>query len=116
MPDRFLTASPRRSIPGYFVLHRGEDMTLHFRMAPPMDITGWTISLKTVPALGGAVQFTKSAAIVDGPRGKFRFTIANADTSSLTVGRYSYDVRRTDSGNKTTLADGVLDLRQEVTA
>jgi hypothetical protein len=116
MPDRFLSASPRRPVPGYFAMHRGEDVTLHFQMAPPADVTGWTISLKAVPALGGSVQFTKSATIVDGPRGKFKFTLASADTSSLTVGRYSYDVRRTDSGSKATLADGVLDLRQEVVA
>jgi hypothetical protein len=116
MPDRYLSASSRRSIAGYLLMHRGEDVTLYFQMVPPLDITGWTISLKTVPALGGSVQFTKSATIVDGPRGKFKVTIANADTSALTVGRYSYDVRRTDSGNKATLADGVLDLRQEVTA
>jgi hypothetical protein len=116
MPDRFLDASPRRACSGYFAMHRGEDVTLHFQLTPPADVTGWTLSLKAVPALGGTVQFTKSATIIDGPRGRFQFTLASADTASLAVGRYSYDVRRTDSGSKATLADGVLDLRQEVTA
>lgn len=116
MPERSLDASARRACSAYFVLHRGEDLTLYFQLTPPADITGWTLSLKAMPALGGSVQFTKSATITDGPRGRFTFTLAAADTASLAVGRYSFDVRRTDSGNKATLADGVLDLRQEVTA
>jgi hypothetical protein len=85
-------------------------------MTPIVDVTGWTISFKVAASLGGTVQFTKSATIVDGPRGRFRVTIASADTSGLAVGRYVWDARRTDSGNKATLADGFLDLRQEVTA
>jgi hypothetical protein len=95
---------------------RGEDIVLDFEMTPALDITGWTISFKLADQLGGTVQFTKSAAIVDGPRGKFRITIASADTASLSAGRYVWDARRTDSGNKATLADGHLDLRREVTA
>jgi hypothetical protein len=66
--------------------------------------------------LGGTVQFTKAATIDDAGRGTFHFGVASADTASLAVGRYVWDVRRTDSGNKTTVADGNLDLAQEVTA
>ena len=94
---------------------RGEDITLDFTMTPPMDITGWTLSLEVANTLGGTIQFIKSATIVDGPRGRFRVTIASADTSSLAVGRYVWDCRRTDAGNKATVADGSIDLRQEVT-
>ena len=95
---------------------RGEDVTLDFQMTPGQDITGWTISFKLADTLGGTVQFTKSATIVDGPRGQFRVTVASADTASLGAGRYMWDCRRTDSGSKATLADGFLDLRREVTA
>jgi hypothetical protein len=104
------------SITSNLSFFRGEDITLDFQMTPPVDVTGWTISFKVATTLGGTVQFAKSASIIDGPRGKFRVSIASADTSGLTVGRYVWDCRRTDSGNKATLADGYLDLRQEVTA
>jgi hypothetical protein len=41
--------------------------------------------------------------------------IPSSATSSVPPGRYVWDCRRTDSGSRTTLADGYLDLRQEVT-
>jgi hypothetical protein len=104
------------SITSHLSFFRGEDITLDFQMTPPADITGWAITLKAADAIGGTVQFTKTATILDGPRGRFRVTIANADTAALAVGRYVWDARRTDSGFKSTLADGTLDLRQEVTA
>jgi hypothetical protein len=104
------------SITSHLSFFRGEDITLDFQMTPPSDITGWAITLKVADALGGSVLVTKSASIVDGPRGRFRVTLASADTATLAVGRYVWDARRTDSGNRATLADGTLDLRQEVTA
>jgi hypothetical protein len=104
------------SIGNNLTFFRGEDVTLDFEMTPPADVTGWAITLKLADKLGGTVQLTKTASIVDGPRGKFRVTVASADTASLPVGRYVWDARRTDAGNKSTLADGNLDLRQEVTA
>lgn len=111
-----LEASSIMSITSNLSWFRGEDVTLDFQMTPPVDVTGWTISLKVANTLGGTVQFTKSASITDGPRGRFRVTIASADTSSLAVGRYVWDCRRTDTGSKATLADGFIDLRQEITA
>jgi hypothetical protein len=109
-------ASVQMSISSYLTFFRGEDVQLNFQLQPPQDITGWTLSMKLATQLGGTVQFTKSATIVDAGRGLFQFTIASADTSGLAVGRYVWDVRREDSGSKSTLADGYLDLRQEVTA
>jgi hypothetical protein len=104
------------SVSTALTMFRGEDIVLAFEMSPPADITGWTITLKVAASLGGAVQFTRSATITDGPRGRFTVAIASADTSALSVGRYVWDARRTDAGSKTTVADGTLDLRQEVTA
>lgn len=95
---------------------RGEDVVVDFQVSPMEDVTAWTVSFKVADTLGGTVQFTKSASIVDGPRGKFRVTIASADTASLSAGRYTWDCRRTDSGARATLAHGELDLRREVTA
>lgn len=111
-----LYARDAMSVTSHLSFFRGEDITLDFQMIPPVDITGWTLSFKVADSLGGTVQFTKTPTIVDGPRGIFRVTIASADTSSITVGRWVWDCRRTDSGSKATLADGTLELRQEVTA
>jgi hypothetical protein len=113
---KYLFASDRRSVCDLVALHRGEDVDLEFQLAPPSDCTGWTIALKIAPTLGGTVSTTKSGTVVDGPRGRFRVSLASADTASLPVGRHVWDVRRTDSGSKDTLAEGTLDLRQEVVA
>ena len=104
------------SISSKIEFFRGEDILLKFSMTPVEDITGWTLSFKVADTIGGTVQFTKTPTITDGPRGEFQVAIASADTSALTVGRYVWDVRRTDSGSKTTLADGWIDLRREVVA
>jgi hypothetical protein len=116
MPSRNLVAGDRRSIAQQLAFHRGEDLTLDFQLVPAADVSAWTVTLKVADKLGGTVQFTKSATITDGPRGKFRVVVASADTAALAIGRYIWDCRRTDSGNKTTLADGHIDLKQEVTA
>jgi hypothetical protein len=106
------------SITSNLTWFRGEDITLDLQMVPPLtDITGWNIQFTLKDTLGGTTQpsFPLTASIVDGPRGKFRVSIPSGLTASLAVGRYVWDCRRTDTGKKTTLADGYLDLRQEIT-
>jgi hypothetical protein len=113
----FIRGASIMSVTSSLSFFRGEDVTVDFQMTPPADITGWTISFTLKDTLGGTTQsgFPLSATIVNGPTGRFRVAIASALTTGLAVGRYVWDTRRTDSGNKTTLADGYLDLRQEVT-
>lgn len=96
---------------------RGEDVTIDFTMAPVVDVSGWTVVFTLKDQLGGSTQsgFPITATIVDGPRGKFRLAVPSSATSSIPVGRYVWDCRRTDSGNRTTVADGYLDLKQECT-
>ncbi len=103
------------SISSNLVFFRGEDIVLNLQMTPAVDITGWTIVFKAALGLAGSIAITISASITDGPRGRFQVVIPSASTASLTVGRYVWDCRREDSGNKSTLADGYLDLKQEVT-
>src|SRR4051794_32454096 len=76
-----LTASGAMSITSNLSFFRGEDVPLDSQMPPPVDVTTWSITLKCADTLDGTVQFTKTASIVDGPRGKFRVSIASADTS-----------------------------------
>jgi hypothetical protein len=111
-----LEARAKMSVTSQLTFFRGEDIALDFTQTPTEDVTGWTIAFTVKDVLGGTTQFSKTATIVDGPRGRWRIGIASADTSGLAVGRYVWDARRTDSGNKATLADGFLDLRQECTA
>jgi hypothetical protein len=110
-------ASSIMSVTSSLSFFRGEDVTVDFQMTPPADVTGWAISFTLKDTLGGTTQngFPLIATLVDGPRGRFRVAIASALTAGLAAGRYVWDCRRTDGGNKTTLADGYLDLRQEVT-
>jgi hypothetical protein len=100
----------------HLVFYRGEDVVLSFQLSPQEDITGWTIGFKVADSLGGTIQFTKSATITDGPRARFRVAISSSDTASLAVGRYTWDARRTDSGEKVTLAAGSIDLLREIVA
>jgi hypothetical protein len=104
------------SITSNLVFFRGEDITLNFTMRPPTDITGWNLTFTVRDKLGGTSQFTKTPTLTSATQGQFQVTIANADTASLAVGRYVWDVRREDSGAKATLADGYLTLKQEITA
>jgi hypothetical protein len=106
---------PRASQSHRIAFHRGQDVALDFQLSPPEDGTGWNLTLKLAATLGGSIEVTKTASVTDGPRGYFRVTLAAADTASLAVGRHVWDVRRSDSGHKTTLADGLIDLLQEVT-
>lgn len=108
-------ASDRMSISSTLTFFRGEDLTLDFQLTPPADVTGWAITFQLADQLGGTVQVTKTATVTDGPRGRFRVSLASADTATLAPGRHVWDVRRTDNGSRATLADGFLDLRQEVT-
>jgi hypothetical protein len=103
------------SISSNLVFYAGEDIVLNFQMTPVQDITGWTITWKAALGLGGTIEISESASIIDGPRGRFQVTIASAATASLAVGRYVWDARREDSGNVATLADGYMDLKQPVT-
>ncbi|MGL4553464.1 MAG: hypothetical protein ACRC33_20040, partial [Gemmataceae bacterium] len=93
-----LTASALASQPRRLALHRGQDAALDFQLSPPDDCTGWAVTLKLAAALAGAVEVTKTATVTDGPRGRFRVTLAAADTAALAVGRHVWDARRTDSG------------------
>jgi hypothetical protein len=60
------------------------------------------------------VSTTISGTLVDTGRGQFRVAVADTDTASLAVARHVWDAKSTDAENETTLAQGSLDLRQEV--
>jgi hypothetical protein len=112
---RRLVATPSQPAVHRLMLVRGQDLRLDFALAPPEDITGWTISLQIAPTLGGTVSTTLTASLTDAARGLFSVTIEDGDTVSLALGRHVWDCKRTNAGNEEVLAQGTLDLLQEVT-
>ncbi len=101
-------------------LIRAQDLTIKGKMSPVRDITGWSITFQVRDSLGGTSRISKTVGsgviISDGPRGELDITLAKADTSSLTVQSYVWDIKRTDTGNNVVLARGQLILEHEVTS
>lgn len=103
-----------------FEMHRGQDFSLRVVMSPATDITGWTLqfTLKNT-ATDASALFTKTTTagtitISDATNGIFAVTILSANTSGLTSGPYVYDVQRTDSGSRTPIVYGMLNLLPSV--
>ena len=112
----YLNACPYNAFTSHFSMTRGEDVTLNVNMTPPVDITGWTLTFTIMTTLAGSNVYTATPTIIDGPRGNMTVAINHANTNTATVGRYVWDIRREDSGAWTSIADGTLDLRQEVSS
>jgi hypothetical protein len=91
----------------------GEDNVIHFTVFQSdrtsiQDVTGYTFSLKILKS--DAVVISNTPAIVVAANGTVDATLASADTSSLKPGIYEYYFRRTNSGSRTILAHGTLEL------
>jgi hypothetical protein len=75
----------------------------------PMDITGGTLTLKILNALGTSVEFTIIGDIIvpiDG-EGEFAFE----STEFTTVGKYKYEIEFISQFNiKYTIANGTFDI------
>lgn len=100
-------------------LIRAQDLTLVGRFAEPRDLTGWTITFQVRDSLGGTSRIVKTVGagitVRDAGRGVIEIALAKADTQSLAVQSYVFDIKRTNAGANVVLAYGQLILRQEVT-
>jgi hypothetical protein len=98
---------------------RSQDLVLVGRFAQPRDITGWAITFQVRDSLGGTSRITKTVGggitITDAGRGVIEIALARADTQSLAIQSYVFDIKRTTAGANVVLAHGQLILRQEVT-
>lgn len=92
----------------------GEAYAPTFTMAPVEDITGWAIVFTLRKIIGDPVLLSIAAVIVTATAGKFRVTITAAQTDSLALGDYAYDVQRTDTGNETVLSIGTFTVLPDV--
>ena len=99
---------------------RAQDLTIRATMNQPRDVTGWSVSFTMRDSLGGTAHITKTVGsgitIADAGKGVLDIALAKADTSSLAIQSYVWDVKRTDTGSNVVLARGQLILEQEVTA
>lgn len=97
---------------------RSQDLTLVYSMAPPQDVTGWSIRFQMRGSLGGTIRITKTVGggitISDAGRGVVQVALAKADTQSLTAQDYVWELRRYDAGNEISLARGQMVLEQEI--
>lgn len=85
---------------------RGEDIELEFTMTPPVDITGWVISLTVAKAFNTSNKtFQVTAIITSGPNGQYHFLLPSA-TTNIQPDKYVYDVFRVSPGNRRILALG----------
>lgn len=94
-----------------------EDGLLTVQLVNPTPIGGWSIRADFTKRLGGTARVSKYVAsgypngasgitIVDSGTGVFRIRLDSADTSGLGYSNYAFDVRRTDSGFVTDIAQG----------
>jgi hypothetical protein len=104
------------SIQSNIVFFQGEDLVLQWALTPPQDITGWTMTGTVKDKLGGTTQFTFTLSITDAGRGLFQASWSRSNTSGLSPGDYVWDVRRTDNGSNTVLANGQAHVKQPVTS
>jgi hypothetical protein len=98
---------------------RSQDLAITAKFAQPRSISGWSITFQVRDSLGGTSRITKTVGsgitLKDSGRGVIEIALDKADTSSLAIQSYVWDIKRTDLGANVVLAMGQLILRQEVT-
>jgi hypothetical protein len=99
-------------------VYRGQDVLQPCKLtSTTQDISSWTIvftasqliDFRFPPSSGvpTVVIFTSTASITSGPTQQFQFTFSAAQLT-IPATDYSFDIRRTDSGNNTVLGTGTL--------
>jgi hypothetical protein len=102
-----------------FTLIRGQDVILEVKMTPPKSISGYSITFQVKDSIGGTSRITKTVGsgitVTNTGKGVIQISLAAANTSSLSIQSYVWDIRRTDSGYNRELAGGELNLVKGVT-
>lgn len=92
----------------FYTVYRGQDLTIEFTGTVAEDITGWTLlfSVSTMP--GTSPVFSEACVITDAAAGEFQVQLSAANTESINIGRYYWDIWRTDNGSADPIASGNL--------
>lgn len=100
-----------------FYVLKGETVTFRFTASPAVNITGWTLAMyvsRDAEARGGTSGtplVTAAGSIVTVGSGIFDVPLTSDQTkTTLGTGRWRYDVWRTDTGNETPLAGGIIQI------
>lgn len=102
-------------------LARYQDGTLTVDLTPPTNITNWALRFEMMNHFGGVSGIvTKSAAsgfnnvsginVTNATGGIFNVNFQSTDTSGLEYGAYAYTIERMDSGSRTTLVEGYVNV------
>jgi hypothetical protein len=101
------------SIKSALTLHRGEDVVLPFDIDE--DITGWTLSLIISDTMEDSTpSLTVAGVITTAATGLCSVTLTAAQTAALALPVYQWELLRTNSGAKATLAYGTLTVLPRV--
>jgi hypothetical protein len=104
-----------------FTLCRYEDGSLVVSLAPGTNIGGWSMRFALQHRFGGISGIIEKwmasgyygvsgMNINNSGQGVFNIGVNSADTSGLDFGNYAYTVERLDSGFRTILTEGYLQL------
>ncbi|MFO0966842.1 MAG: hypothetical protein U0793_14815 [Gemmataceae bacterium] len=78
---------------------RAQDLTFRFLLAPPRDITAWTVTFLVQDKLAGTNAISKTVGsgitLTDTGKGVLEVALAKADTSGLTVSSSSPPAKAT---------------------
>ena len=102
----------------YFVA-RGEDVTFPMihtvsqEDQTPVDISGWVIGVQAKNGAGGIIVDV-AAVVIDGPTGRYNWTITNAISGAIAPGLYKLDIWRTDIGSRRAMMIGALRIGKDV--
>ena len=102
-------------------LVRYEDGTLTITLVPQVNIAGWNMRFLVQHRFGGtsglieknvASGYSASSGITvnNSGNGVLSVAIRGADTSGMEFGNYAYTLERMDSGFRTVLSEGYLQL------
>lgn len=101
-----------------FVIHKGTDFTREIQVkdnGSTLNITGYTFDGKIAEDFHTTTTTSFTTAITHASTGKFTISLTDAQTTALTAGEHVYTVTMTsDTGVKTRVAYGVIDVKDEV--
>ena len=84
---------------GDIAVGRGEDITLHVKMDPVKDITGWVISFTIAKAFNVLPKLIQVTAIAtNAPAGEYDIILTSTQLN-INPDKYAYDIFRVNPGN-----------------
>jgi len=106
-----------------FNLPRDADAVLTLQISPPTNTSGWYTQFQMTKRFGSTSGLIiKSCAsgfnglnvsgmsLTDGQKGIFQIAVNSIDTSGLQFGAYAHVTQRLDSGSRTTLVEGFMNI------